>query len=240
MKTKQLKKAFKKGFDEYLKTMGREIIVVLKPFSTDCPNCYADKSRNVSANIYNESFKRPVNIFPGTAVQRKIYPAPFNVESVSGVQYDPDLIDPKILNVSICPVCKGEGKLIVQKNISIIGLVTWNPKEELKDLSPGFDGESVCRIKTFEYNYAVIREAEYFLVNNIKCLQAKTGVPRLKGLGEDHIVEFYLQAVKEDKSVSTKFDDDQRLQYNNIGIASDQAPESNPTTPPTVPGDEVW
>lgn len=237
----RIKKDFNKGFDEYLNVMGREIQVYLEPYTVDCPNCLIASVHDSSANIYNQAFKRPVTIFPGTLVSKIVYPVPFNVMTVSGVQYDPSILDPKILTVTICPVCKGEGKLISPKEIFIKGLVTWNPKEENMDLSGGWDGKSVCRIKTFDDNYAIVREAKYFIVDGVKCEHHKEGgTPRLKGLGGDHIAEFYLITTSIDKSVSDKYNSDNRLNYNPIERVSDQAPPTTPTIPPIVPGEDRW
>jgi len=238
----KLKKQFKEGFHQYIKKMGRDVIVHLKPFSVDCPNCLVDSVRNTSANVYDESFIRPVNIFPGTYAERIIYPAPFNVTAASGVQYDPSLLDPKILKTTVCPVCRGEGILTYEDEVTIKGVVTWNPKEETLDLAPGYEGKPVCRIKTYEYNYALVRDAKYFLVDGEKCEHCKEegGAPRVKGLGADHITEFYVTAVEVGKSDSINLDEDSRLQYNKIGRVSDQAPPAAPTIPPQVPGDDVW
>jgi hypothetical protein len=240
MISKETKKKYRKGIHSYLKDMGRPIVVQLKPFSVECPNCFLDEPKNSSVNKYNTDFKKPVNIFPGTLVERLIYPVPFNVDTVSGVQYDPSIPNPKILEATVCPVCIGKGRLIESKEINIQGLVTWNPKELLRELPAGLDGESICRVKTFEYNYAVVRQAESFIIDGIKCLFATLGTPRLKGLGADHIVEFYLQTVSVDSSVSEKFDDTKSIQYNPIGTVSDQAPDITPTIPPHTDGDDVW
>lgn len=239
---KRLKKQFKAGIDQYLKKMGRTISVHLPPYTVYCPNCIFDAVRKASSNVYDTKFVRPVNIFPGTVAERKIYPAPFNIEvAPSGVQYNPDLVSPKILKTTVCPVCNGDGRLVEDYSMDITALVTWNPKENYLDLAPGLEGESVCRIKTFETNYALCREAKYFTIDGVKCEHhSEGGVPRLKGLGADHLTEFYLIAVEKDKSVSDKFDEDARLQYNNIGRVSDQASSSTPTIPPAIPGDDVW
>lgn len=236
----RLKKEFRQGFHEYIKKMGRDIVVHLKPFSVDCPNCLRDSVRKTSANVYDQSFVRPVNIFPGTFAERLIYPAPFNVTTVSGVQYDPSLLDPKILKTTVCPVCKGEGILVYEDQTIIRGVVTWNPREELRDLSPGYDGESICRVKTYEYNYSVVRDAKYFIVDGVKCEHSRVGTPRVKGLGADHITEFYLTATEIGKSVSDNYNLDDRLDSNPIGRVSDQAGISTPTIPPQVPGEDVW
>jgi len=200
-------------------------------------NCIFDTVRGKSTNIYYSEFIRPVNIFVGSSVERKVYPQPFNVESApAGIQYDPSLDNPKILRTSICPVCKGQGILTEKRFECIKGLVTWNPKGDFLDLSAGWDGENVCRIKTFKCNYALCRDAKKFIIDGVEC--ALTSPPRTKGLGADHIVEFYTLTVKTDKSVSDHYDTDPRIIKNIHGSSSDQADSGTPNDPPTIPSDD--
>lgn len=241
---KGLKREFKKGFDEYIKTMGQDIIAHLPPTSVRCPNCFFDSFQNKSSNIYDTSFKTPVNIFPGTTAQRTIYPAPFNVETVSGVQYDPAIQNPKILIGSICPVCAGEGKLTSDNTVCMKAVVTQGMIQRgmdsatFMDLSAGRDGTPVTRLKTFSNNYPVCRDADYFIIKGIKY---KIEIPvRLKGLGMDAIAELYLTASDVDASSSVEYDNDARININPLGQVSNQAPPLTPTIPPTVPGDDVW
>lgn len=241
---KELKSEFKKGFNQYIKAMGRPIQVVLDPTQVSCPNCIWDNVQGKSSNVYNESFKKPVNIFPATDMQTKVYPQPFNVTSVSGVQYDPSLIDPKILRVSVCPVCLGEGVLISENTSCIVAVITTGygqtgtEASTFIDLSAGRDGRQITRLKTKAENYAICRDAQYFIVDGIKM---EIEIPaKLKGLGNLSITEVYLGTVKEDSSSNTKYDGDQRVNINQTGQSSDQADDSTPTIPPSVPGDDVW
>ena len=238
---KSLQRQFKKKFNEYLRKMskGHKVIAVMEPYTVDCPNCQIDTVRDVSANIYEESFIRPVNIFPGTSCQKKIYPVPFNVDTApSGIHYDPSIIDPKPIKASVCPVCVGKGKLTEANHVCIIGLVTWDPKVDFLPVSAGDEGENICRIKTYGKNYAVCRDAKSFIVNGQECTFIIP--PRLKGLGEDHITEMYLLTRKVNHNVSTKFDADSRINDNPVGTISDPAPSGTPDVPPTIPGDDVW
>lgn len=239
-----LKKEFKKGFDEYIKKMGRTVEAYLEPFSVDCPNCIYDNLQKKSSNVYDQNFKKPINIFPGTTVQRQVYPAPFNVTTVSGVQYDPSLPNPKILKTSVCPVCKGFGILTSDNVQCFQAVVTRGISKtdvegpDMVDLSAGLDGIDIIRLKSFSCNYSIVRDAKYFKVEGIK---AKTEVPpRLKGLGSDAIVEVYLTTVQEDISSSVKYDGDSRIQTNPFGNASNQASDITPTIPPVIPGDDIW
>lgn len=230
------KKEFKKGIDSYLNNMGRNITIFLKPFITDCPNCIASDFSSKSANVYDTTFIRPVNIFPGTALQETVYPRPFNVDSATGVQYDPSDPNPKILKTTVCPVCTGEGKLIRDRKHCLKALVTWNPKEMLQEESAGREGHPICRIKTFKCNYAIIRDAKKFLVDGVEC---KLHIPpRVKGLGADHLIEAYLITSQVEASVSTNYNNDPRLNDRVQERTSDQAPSGTPTIPPIIPSDE--
>lgn len=239
-----LKKEFKDGFNEYIRKMGKPVYAYLPPYEVSCPNCIWDNLHGKSSNIYNLNFKRPVNIFPASASQRIVYPAPFNVTTVSGVQYDPALPNPKILQTVQCPVCAGEGLLFQENKSCFVGVVTVGKPQtgaqpsDFIDLSPGRDGMQLTRIKTFAKHYAVCRDAEYFVIDGVKYKQE---IPaRLKGLGNDSITELYLSTVTYDDSSNTKFDLESRVNVQELGQVSDQAPIGNPTIPPSVPGDDVW
>lgn len=232
----KLKKEFKKGIDTYLKEMGRNIFSVLDPFVTDCPNCLHSDYSNLSANIYNTSFVRPINIFPGTSAQEIIYPQPFNVTSDVGVQYNPLNPNPKILKTTVCPVCKGEGKLTKERKECIKALVTWNPKEMIQEESAGREGHPICRIKTFNCNYAILRDAKSFIVDGVFCRLHIP--PRVKGLGADHLIECYLITTDVKASVSTNYNNDPRLNNATQERSSDQAPNTTPINPPVIPSEE--
>lgn len=237
---KELKKEFHNGFNEYINSMGREVIAYLEATTVVCPNCTYDNIQKESNNIYNEDFKRPVNIFPGTSFQKTIYPVPFNVTSISGIQLDPTLIDPKILQTSLCPVCNGTGLLMHDNIVKFIGVVTIgkNDSPTFKDLAPGRDGIQFARIKTFNTNYSICRDAKYFIIDGIKyILEIPT---RLKGLGDLHITELYLSEVQEGSSVNTSQDKDPRLLNIKQSNISNQADIGTPTIPPVIPGDDIW
>jgi hypothetical protein len=241
---KSLKKEFKRGFEEYIKAMGRNVKLILKPHEVRCPNCFFDLAQKKSSNVYNTSFVRPVNIFPATTFKKIVYPAPFNVTTVSGIQYDPAIVNPKILQVSVCPVCLGEGVLIEKNEFCIKAVVdrgmnSYGGSKAL-DLSGGTDGTEVLCIKTYSDNYAICREAIAVIVDGIET--AITIPPIIRGLGIDSLVEFYVTTIKEDMSSSIKYDKDSRLDINEKGETSDQAPVSTPTIPPNTVGedDKSW
>lgn len=233
---KKQKKQFEKGINSYINNMGRNIIVFLEPFSTDCPNCINSTFGEKSANVYNVNFTRPVNIFPGTPAQEIIYPQPFNVSSVTGVQYNPSNPNPKILKTTVCPVCKGEGKLIKERKHCLKSLVTWNPKEKLMEESAGREGHPICRIKTFKCNYAIIREAKKFLIDGVECRLHIP--PRVKGLGADHLIEAYLITNEIKANVTTNYNFDPRLNDRVQERTSDQAPVGTPINPPVIPSED--
>lgn len=237
---KDIKKEFQHGFNDYIKSMGRKISAHMDPTSVSCPNCLFDTIQKKSANIYNETFVRPVNIFPGTSIQKTIFPAPFNVTSVSGVQYDPTLIDPKILTGALCPVCKGEGILQHENNTCFIGVITIGKSGApgFEDLSAGREGVQFARIKTYANNYSVCRDAKFFIMDGKKY---KIEIPAsIKGLGGLDITELFLSEIEEGPSVNINYDKDIRVLNTEQGPVSNQATSGSPIIPPIVPGDDVW
>lgn len=241
---KEVKKEFRDGFNNYIKDMGRPITVQLEPVKVNCPNCLYDSIQQKSSNVYDSSFKLPVNIFPGTSFQETIFPQPFNVISVSGVQYNPANVNPKILKTTICPVCNGEG-LLTKENTTCIQAVITNgltsqglTEQGIIDLSAGKDGLLYTRLKTYAKNFALLKKAKFFIIDGIPM---KIEVPpRQKGLGNVDIAEVYVSEIETDISVSNKFDNDPRLNINPIGTMSNQADISTPTIPPVTTGDDVW
>lgn len=238
---KSIKKEYKQGFDEYIRVMGKTVHVVLPSVKVDCPNCLWDSVSNTSSNVWDSNFLRPVTIFPQTPAQKTIFPQPFNVVSVSGVQYDPSLVDPKILSVRICPVCRGKGFLESPIEYCIKAVVTWNPEVrdgQVLNLPAGITGNSIVLVKTFSKNYALIKQAEYLVIEGTKVVFHNT--PGIKGLGDNHITQFYGIASKTDMSVSDSYNGDIRVNNVTQGHISNQADLGTPTIPPTVPGDDVW
>lgn len=243
----ELKREFKSGFEDYIKAMGRCVDVYLKPYEIGCPNCISDVIQKKSMNVWNVNFLRAVNIFVGTPAQRTVFPQPFNVSEAPGVVFDPAIPNPRILRTSVCPVCKGQGTLTAENKEKIVGVITigilgtgaGNAKSpHFMQVSAGYDGREIYRIKTYAKHYAVCREAKHFKVDGIT-LQRET-IARVKGLGGYHITEVYLVEVSEDSSVTNVFDSDARIKINEKGQMSDQAPLVTPTIPPIVPGDDVW
>jgi len=239
---KSIKQEFKHGMHELISFQGKErlIYVYLEPTKVGCPNCITNLVQQASTNVYNVGFIRPVNVFPGTSFQKKIYPAPFNVTSAPGVQFDPSLLNPKILTVSSCPVCDGDGILSHENKECIKGIVTIGKvgKPGFEDLSAGREDIQYTRIKTYSKNYSVCRDAKYFIIDGAKYV---IEIPaRLKGLGDNSLTELYILEVEVGSSISTKYNQDIRIQNTIIGQTSDQATSGTPNTPPSVPGDDIW
>lgn len=239
-----LKKEFKEGFYEYLRKMGRKIQVNLDPYSVKCPNCLYDNIQNSSTNNWDSNFLRPVTIFPNTGFSSIVYPQPFNTTTASGVQYNPSIPNPKILNTTVCPVCAGAGLLTSPNNICIQALVTENKTQGgtinpgFNDLSGGADGVQITRLKTYEKNYPLCRDAISFTIDGVNY---KIETPAfLKGLGAKNITEVYLSTTQVDSSVDTGYDSDPRVNVAEQGQVSNQASIGNPTVPPSGPGDDIW
>jgi len=243
---KKTQKVFKKTMDTFIRVNGRPIIVKLPPIYSDCPNCMTDPlfDQGESINKYDTSFIRPVNIFPGTEEERIIYPKPFNVLSVSGVTFDPEDPNPRILNTAICPVCKGRGKLSVIPEACINGNFNWHPRSGLSDgkmtdLSAGRFPSNIGIIKTDLCNYAICRDALEFVLNSgVRCQTYEA--PVKKGIGEDAFVEIYVQKVDSTDSTSKDKIQDSRVNIRPVGSISDQAEEGTPHSPPNTFSDEEW
>lgn len=241
---KGLKKEFKKSFAQYIKAMGRNVDVILKPHTVRCPNCIYDSVQKKSTNIYDLNFLRPVTVFPTTSYKRIVYPAPFNVTTISGVTFNPDIPNARILQTDTCPICNGDGVLRAENKTCMKAVVnrvsnqTNTEGSKTFDLSAGRDGYEILRVKTLPSNYAICRDAQVLIIDGVK---TKLEVPAmLKGIGIDALVELYVSVVSEDSSSTVAYDKDTRINTSDNGQISDQASQSTPTIPPVIPGDDVW
>lgn len=244
---KSISKEFKKGIADLITQQGRKVTVCLPDVVTDCPNCLYDSVTRASAGVYDLSFIRPVYIFPNTDQEKIIYPRPFNVSEEivnSGVVYDPNIVNPGILNTTICPVCKGKGVLTTTPTVCIKAIVTWDPKSPTHDgtmveYSAGRFNSNIARLKTYPCNYAVCREAKKFTVDGVSCEIFRPA--HVKGIGGEHLVELHVQTTQAiDDSVTRSFDNDDRININPLGYSSNQADEYTPNNPSTNLGDEEW
>ena len=244
---KKVQKLFDKTMETFIEVNGRPIIVNLRKIRSDCPNCINDSQFNQgeSTNRYNESFIRPVLIFPGTGGEEIVYPQPFNIEALpSGVVMDPAITNPKVLRTSICPVCKGRGELFHQPSDCINANFNWHPRSGLadgmiKDMSPGRLPDNVGILKTELCNYAICKDARTFVVDQgVEC--EKIVPPVKKGVGEDAFIEVYLQKIDSTESTSFVKDQDKRVNVRILGETSDQSDPGTPHSPPTIFGNEDW
>lgn len=247
MRNKSLRKAqkvFAKTMDQFISINGRPMIVLLPQIKADCPNCINDYlfGQGESANIYNTSFLRPVNIFPGTTEEAIIYPKPFNVDSVpSGIVYDPSDPNPKILNTTICPVCKGDGTLSIKPEVCINGNWNWGSSTkdgEIVDYSAGEVPHNVGIIKTDLCNYAICRDAKRFIIDGVEC---EAIVPPIKkGVGTDAFIQIRVQKIDNTDSTSRIKDKDKRLNVRSTDSISDQSSVGTPHSPPNTFSHEDW
>lgn len=174
--TNAIRKTYKSLIKSVVKDLGETILVYGAPEKEACPNCYQDLVTGESKNIVDPSFVAPVVIFGET-----ISPIPFTRGR--------------------CPVCKGVGFLLNEVPTIVKALVKWNPKDGDLSLTPaGIEGANIARIKARRSYYQVIRDAEYFIVDGVKCVLSSP--PVFRGLGaQDELVVAFLQSVSPGPSV---------------------------------------
>lgn len=244
---KHAQKVFKKQMDRFIEVNGRPILVLLPQILSDCPNCLNDPIfyQGESVNKYNTNFIRPVNIFPGTSEEQTIYPQPFNVDALpSGITFDPADPNPRIINSTICPVCRGKGKLAVQPNVCINANFNWHPRSGLSDgmimdLSPGRLPDNIGIIKTDLCNFAICKDSIGFIVDSgVECKMITP--PVKKGVGEDAFVEIYVQKIDSTDTTSHINDEDARLNVRPVAESSAQADPGTPHSPPNTFSNEDW
>ena len=96
---------FVANVSQIIADFGRPVIIHRKPLIEDCPNCGWNNVRKASNGVYNTSNTNPE-------------PGPRNIPFARG---------------SVCPVCRGVGKLNTPRSDTIIAAVL-TTQQELREL----------------------------------------------------------------------------------------------------------
>lgn len=167
---------YQEGIDAIINQLGKNIFIINNPVEIVCPNCYYDSKLKRSSGRYKSDNPNTLN-------------GPLNKVFQDGQK---------------CPVCRGQGKLISERNdTQIKATIKWNPREDVVN----DDGtrvalpDGVCKIKTFSSNYSIIKNAKEFRVafdeqtegspNYVACSLYRQPVPR--GLKYNRYLEAYLK-----------------------------------------------
>ncbi len=101
--------------------------------------------------------------------------------------------NPNYFTVGRCPVCLGRGVLTTVRKRCIQGIVIWNPAGDamnsLTFTPAGFEGATRVEIKTDPCHLDLIKEAEYVVIDGIRCKLSNP--PIIRGIGEKEILIAY-------------------------------------------------
>lgn len=249
---KAAQRTFKKTMETFIEVNKRDnrkspVILRLEDIHADCPNCLNDIifNQEESTNKYNLDFIRPVNIFVGTSEEYTVYPKPFNIDfTPSGIVFDPSNLNPKVIKSTICPVCKGKGKLSITPEVCIVANFNWHPRSAITDgkiidYSGGRSAANLGILKTKLCNFSVLsRTKEVLLEDGVICELVTD--PVKKGVGLDAHLEVILQKVDSTSLTSRVNIEDDRLNIRSTASSSDQATSGTPNTPPNIFSNEDW
>jgi hypothetical protein len=175
--TNPIRRTYRRLIRQVIKDLGKTIYVYGTPEKVDCPQCLNDVVTGESKNISNPNFITPVVIFSQT-----ITPQPFTRGR--------------------CPVWKGKGHLSNYTPTIVQALVKWPVEEgDMENTPVGIEGDSIVRIKSRATYYESIRDAEYFIVDGVRCELFRP--PTTRGLGKQtEMTVAFLRAVGVGHSIS--------------------------------------
>lgn len=174
--TNAIRKTYKDLIKQVISDLGESIFVYGAPDIEDCPNCLHDLVTGESKNIYDSNFITPVTIFG-------------------------NIINPQSFARGRCPVCKGQGSLKDYSPTTVRALVKWKvEKGDLENTPIGIEGQNLVRIKTRSTHYTTIRDAEYIMIDGVRCELYQP--PVYRGLGkQDEMVVAFFRSVEPGHSV---------------------------------------
>jgi hypothetical protein len=164
--TNPIRRTYRRLIRQVIKDLGKTVYVYPNPETYDCPQCLHDLVTGESKNISNPNFITPVVIFGET-----ISPQPFTRGR--------------------CPVCKGKGHLSHYTPVIVQALVKWPIEDgDIENTPAGIEGSNLTRIKARSTYYQTVRDAEYFIVDGVRCELFQPPVIRGLGKQEEMVVAF--------------------------------------------------
>ena len=138
----------------------------------ECPNCYFDK--------FTESSTGKCKWTPVEAIEQQI----MYEEDTGG-----DDVRYKYFKFGRCPVCRGQGYLIVKRKTWADCVVTWDPRAGRNSVTftpAGTEGSTIVQLKTDPKNYDLFKNSSRIVVDGVECKLSKP--PILRGLGTQAVL----------------------------------------------------
>lgn len=170
--SKRVKEKYKKTIRNVIKGLGREVEVYKQPKKFECPNCYFDKfTENSTGKCKFDS------VITANTAQ-----AEYEDDGGEGLRY-------KWFKFGRCPVCRGQGYLIVKRKSWANCIVTWDPSARNNSVTytpAGTEGSTIVQLKTDPKYYDLFKNSNRIVVDGVECKISRP--PTLRGLGSQAVL----------------------------------------------------
>lgn len=169
--SKRVKEKHKKAIRNVIKGLSRKVEVYKQPKKFECPNCYYDKFTESSTGKCK-----------WTAVEALTKQVEYEAGGGEDLRY-------KWFKYGRCPVCRGQGFLIVKRKVWADCIVTWDPQAGRNSVTytpAGTEGSTIVQLKTDPKNYDLFKNSDRIVVDGVECKLSKP--PILRGLGTQAVL----------------------------------------------------
>jgi hypothetical protein len=156
------KDSFQDCFDNLIDDIGQSIRIHFVEKQTSCPNCDWNRAEGRSANRYTTTNPNPLN-------------GPLNKFFPTG---------------TVCPVCRGVGKLNEPRNTTVIGTIS-KTAEEFEQISRelGRIPQNMIKVRTKLDTLQSIREATKIDIDGVVYKKLRPEI--IQGLGEQMFIKTF-------------------------------------------------
>ena len=169
--SERVKRKHKKAIRNVIKGLSRQVEVHKQPAKHECPNCYYDK--------FTDSSTGKCKWTPYEAIQKQ---GEYEAGGGTGLRY-------KYFKYGRCPVCRGQGYLIVKRKAWADCVVNWNPRERDNSITytaAGTEGSTIVVLKTDPKYYNLFKNSNRIYVDGVECKISKP--PIMRGLGTQAVL----------------------------------------------------
>lgn len=159
---------FRNSARDLINSLSRPVAVYSEPTKTECPNCFFDKTTNLSTGVCK-----------WTAIEALNKQNEWIVAGNTTVMY-------KYFVRGRCPICKGVGFLTEDIITYVDCVINWNSTNDTTQTSAGREGSNIVKLKTEPANFELFITSTKLIIDGVTCKLARP--PILNGIGGTHIM----------------------------------------------------